>query len=93
MRCNLPISHIVRLILCFFDFQMCIRDSVGRVQTPTLAMLVNRDYAISSFKKEKYHLLLAGICLFAMTTLFSFITLPVEINASQRALVWLSKAY
>ena len=36
--------------------------------------------------------LLAGICLFAMTTLFSFITLPVEINASQRALVWLSKA-
>ena len=29
--------------------------NVGRVQTPTLAMLVNRDYAISSFKKEKYH--------------------------------------
>lgn len=27
--------------------------NVGRVQTPTLAMLVNRDYAISSFKKEK----------------------------------------
>ena len=21
MRCNLPISHIVRLILCFFDFR------------------------------------------------------------------------
>ena len=36
--------------------------------------------------------LLTRICLFAMTTLFSFITLPVEINASQRALVWLSKA-
>ena len=30
--------------------------NVGRVQTPTLAMLVNRDYAISSFQKEKYHL-------------------------------------
>ena len=30
--------------------------NVGRVQTPTLAMLVNRDYAISSFKKEKYHI-------------------------------------
>jgi len=36
--------------------------------------------------------LLAGIVLFAMTTLFSFITLPVEINASQRALAWLSNA-
>jgi Zn-dependent membrane protease YugP len=37
-------------------------------------------------------LLLVGIILFAMTTLFSFITLPVEINASQRALAWLSNA-
>jgi len=31
-------------------------------------------------------LMLTGIILFALTTLFSFITLPVEINASQRAL-------
>ena len=37
-------------------------------------------------------LLLAGIILFATTTLFSFITLPVEINASHRALAWLSRA-
>lgn len=37
-------------------------------------------------------LLLGGIVLFAITTLFSFITLPVEINASQRALVWLSSS-
>lgn len=38
------------------------------------------------------NLLLGGIILFAMTTLFSVITLPVEINASQRALAWLSRA-
>ena len=37
-------------------------------------------------------LLLAGIVLFAITTLFSFITLPVEIDASRRALVWLNGA-
>lgn len=37
-------------------------------------------------------LMLIGICLFAMTTLFSFITLPVEIDASRRALVWLRGA-
>jgi len=37
-------------------------------------------------------LLLAGIVLFALTTLFSFITLPVEIDASRRALAWLSNA-
>lgn len=35
-------------------------------------------------------LMLIGIILFAATTLFSFITLPVEINASHRALLWLS---
>ena len=35
-------------------------------------------------------LLWVGIILFASTTLFSFITLPVEINASMRAISWLS---
>ena len=34
-------------------------------------------------------LFLAGIILFAMTTLFTFITLPVEFDASNRALAWL----
>ena len=38
------------------------------------------------------YLLPIGIVLFAVTTLFSFITLPVELNASQRALAWLTNA-
>ena len=37
-------------------------------------------------------IMLVGIILFGMTTLFSIITLPVEINASQRALAWLNTA-
>lgn len=37
-------------------------------------------------------LMMVGIALFAMTTLFSFITLPVEVNASQRAVQWLREA-
>ena len=37
-------------------------------------------------------ILLGGILLFASTTLFSFVTLPVEIDASRRALAWLSTA-
>ena len=37
-------------------------------------------------------LLWIGIGLFALTTLFSFITLPVEINASARAVKWLDGA-
>lgn len=38
------------------------------------------------------NLLLIGIILFATTTLFSFITLPVEFDASKRALVWLDNS-
>lgn len=37
-------------------------------------------------------LLLAGIVLFAVTTIFSFITLPVEFDASNRALAWLDNS-
>lgn len=37
-------------------------------------------------------IMLVGIILFAFTTLFSFITLPVERDASKRALVWLNQA-
>ena len=45
-------------------------------------------FLINSFPS----LMLFGIILFAMTTVFSFITLPVEINASQRAVKWLLSA-
>ena len=38
------------------------------------------------------NLLLLGIILYGLTTLFSFITLPVEINASTRAIAWLEQA-
>ena len=37
-------------------------------------------------------LMLIGIVLFALTTLFSFVTLPVEIDASRRAVAWLDSA-
>ncbi|MBQ0057089.1 MAG: zinc metallopeptidase [Bacteroidales bacterium] len=37
-------------------------------------------------------LLLIGILMFALTTLFSFVTLPVEIDASRRATKWLQSA-
>lgn len=37
-------------------------------------------------------ILLIGIIMFALTTLFSFVTLPVEIDASRRATAWLQRA-
>ena len=38
-------------------------------------------------------LLLIGIVIFAVTTLFAFITLPVEYDASKRALAWLENRH
>ena len=38
-----------------------------------------------------YNLALAGVALFGLGTLFSFITLPVEYDASKRALAWLQR--
>lgn len=51
-------------------------------------ILLGGVLALESFP----YLLLGGIVLFGLTTLFSFITLPVEINASSRALVWLTNS-
>lgn len=38
-------------------------------------------------------LLLIGIIIFALTTIFSFVTLPVEYDASNRALAWLENKH
>ena len=46
---------------------------------------------IGSFGAIGNTVFLIGILLFAATTAFAFITLPVEFDASKRALVWLEK--
>ncbi len=45
--------------------------------------------AVGSFGGLGNSVFLIGILLFALTTAFAFITLPVEFDASKRALVWL----
>ena len=51
--------NATRLFSCLYNHTL----NVGRVQTPTLKMLVDRDAAITTFKKEKYYhvrLMLSG---------------------------------
>ena len=51
--------NATRLFSCLYNHTL----NVGRVQTPTLKMLVDRDAAITTFKKEKYYhvrLILSG---------------------------------
>lgn len=51
-------------------------------------LLLGAFFLFQSFPQ----LLLIAIAAFAITTLFSFITLPVEFDASRRALVWLDNS-
>jgi uncharacterized protein len=61
-----------------------VQFSSGIVQWVLLAGII----MVNAFPQ----LLLAGIVLFALTTIFSVVTLPVEFDASRRALAWLNTA-
>ena len=56
--------NISRLYSCLYKQNY----SVGRVQTPTLAMIVNRDDEINNFKKEKYYTVELSLDGFSLST-------------------------
>lgn len=61
---------------------------VVQVSSQYVQWIILGGLALLMFTKVPW-VLLIGIILFAMTTVFSFITLPVEFDASARALKWL----
>lgn len=56
--------NISRLYSCLYKQNY----SVGRVQTPTLAMIVERDEEIANFKKEKYYTVELSLNGFTLST-------------------------
>lgn len=56
--------NLSRLYSCLYKQNY----SVGRVQTPTLAMIVNRDDEIANFKKEKYFTVELDVDGFSLST-------------------------
>lgn len=56
--------NLSRLYSCLYKQNY----SVGRVQTPTLAMIVNRDDEIANFKKEKYYTVELSLNGFTLST-------------------------
>jgi uncharacterized protein len=50
------------------------------------------SYLSSASSDFGYNIAVFGLILFALTALFSIITLPVELNASRRAKAWLSSS-
>jgi hypothetical protein len=63
---------------------------VVRVSTTLSQWILAIGIGILGFGNGNPTILLIGILLFAATTIFSLITLPVEFDASNRALAWLS---
>lgn len=61
---------------------------VVQVSSQYVQWVILAGLGVLMFTKSPW-VLLIGIILFATTTLFSFITLPVEFDASSRALKWL----
>lgn len=61
------------------------------VSSRLMPWIIMGGLALYAFAGNPY-VLMIGIALFAMTTLFSFVTLPVEFDASNRALKWLDGA-
>lgn len=56
--------NVSRLYSCLYKQNY----SVGRVQTPTLSMIVNRDNEIANFKKEKYYTVELSMYGFTLST-------------------------
>lgn len=56
--------NISRLYSCLYQQT----DLVGRVQTPTLAMIVKKDDEIANFKKEKYYTMKLSMDVFTLST-------------------------
>lgn len=69
----------------WLTFRSRLVPTVSRVSSVMHWILLLGVVTINSFPS----LLLIGIVMFAMTTLFSFVTLPVEFDASRRALAWM----
>jgi uncharacterized protein len=65
---------------------------VAQVSTSLSQWVILAGLGILGFGGGSQTILLIGIVLFAVSTLFSVITLPVEFDASARALKWLDSA-
>lgn len=65
---------------------------VTQISTSLSQWVILIGLGVFGFGNGNQAILLAGIVLFAVSTLFSIITLPVEFDASARALKWLDTA-
>jgi Zn-dependent membrane protease YugP len=66
---------------------------VTQISTNLSQWVILAGLGVMGFGGGNQTVLLIGIILFAVSTLFSLVTLPVEFDASARALKWLDNAH
>ena len=84
-ECGHAIQHAVGY--SWLEFRSKMVPTVNASGRIAQIALIGGILLVSTFPQ----LLLLGILLFAATVLFSFVTLPVEYDASNRALAWLNE--
>ena len=84
-ECGHAVQHAVSYQ--WLSLRSSLVPAVGISSKFATILLIAGIFTINSFPS----LLLAGIVLFAATVLFSIVTLPVEYDASNRALAWLDE--
>ncbi len=66
---------------------------ITQISTNLSQWIILAGLGVMGFGGGSQTMLLIGIVLFAVSTLFTIVTLPVEFDASARALNWLEKAH
>lgn len=84
-ECGHAVQHAVSYK--WLSLRSSLVPAVGISSKFATFLLIAGIFTVNSFPS----LLLAGILLFAATVLFSIVTLPVEYDASNRALAWLDE--
>ena len=86
-ECGHAVQHATAYSMLQFRSSMVPALSIANNFTPMLLMIG----VMVMYSTGNKLLLTVGVALFAIATLFSFVTLPVEFDASNRALKWMEQ--
>ena len=87
-ECGHAVQHATHY--SFLQFRSSLVPVVSIASRYSMFVIIGGAVVLEMFQSPL--VLLIGIIMFAAGTLFSFITLPVEFDASKRALAWLQRS-
>jgi uncharacterized protein len=85
-ECGHAVQHATKYSMLQFRSKMV---PVTQISTNLSQWVLAAGVGVMGLGGGNTTVLFIGICMFAVATLFSLVTLPVEFDASKRALVWL----